>query len=322
MKISGFTFVRNATRLFFPIRESIESILPLVEEFIVLYSKGDEGDRTLEEIQKINSPKIRIIESDWDRDKYPHNTVYAHETDKAKDHCTGDWLFYLQSDEAVHENELEKIREACAYYLDDVEVEGLLFEFRHFWGDFDHYFKAHNWYPREIRIIRNKKEIHSWKDAQSFRVFDSFNYTFQDYLRRKGTRKLKVARIYCHIHHYGWVRPPRVMTQKTQTADPELGPRLKETEFDYGPLNKLKKYNGTHPKSIIPWIEKIFDWSDQLQYEGGRKKSRPMYKHERLKYRILSFLENNFLNGRQIGGFKNYEIIRNFESPNHSATRS
>lgn len=316
MKISGFTFVKNATKLYFPIKESIESILPVVDEFIVLYAEGDEDDNTLEEINKINSNKIKLVNSVWDKERFPHNTIYAHETDKAKDQCTGDWLFYLQSDEIVHERDLDRIKAACEYYHSDEEVEGLLFEFKHFWGDFNHFFKAHNWYPREIRIIRNRPEIHSWRDAQSFRIFDKHDGTFQDYLRKKNTRKLRVARIFCSIHHYGWVRPPRVMTRKTQRVDEDLGSKLVEEIFDYGPLNKLEVYNDGHPTVLQPWIEKIFDWEEDLQYNGKRKRNRPKYKHERLKYKILSYIENNFLGGRQIGGFKNYTIIREFDYKN------
>jgi glycosyltransferase involved in cell wall biosynthesis len=312
LKISGFTFVKNATKLFFPIKESIESILPIVDEFIVLVSEGDEDDFTKEEIGKINSDKIKLIPSRWDKENFRQNTVYAHETDKAMKHCSGDWLFYLQSDEIVHEKYLDQISRACAYYLDAREVEGFLFEYKHFWGDFNHYFQSHTWYPREIRIIRNRGDIHSWRDAQSFRIFRQFNGTSEDYLRKAGTRKLNVARINCEIYHYGWVRPPWVMTTKTKSVDPHLGAQLKDGYFDYGPLNKLELYSETHPNVLKPWIEKIFDWGEELQISGKRNKNRPPYKHERLKYRLLSLIENTLLGGNQIGGFKNYNIIRDF----------
>ena len=126
------------------------------------------------------------------------------------------------------------------------------------------------------------------------------------------TRKLRVARIFAEIYHYGWVRPPRVMTTKTRTVDPRLAKQLKADSFDYGPLNKLSLYNETHPEVLKPWINKIFDWEEDLQFHGKRKKDRRPYKHERLKYRILSFIEYTLLRGRQIGGFRNYEIIRNY----------
>ena len=53
MKISGFTFVRNATKLYLPVRESIISVLPLVDEFIIALGDCAHDDKTLEEIKKL-----------------------------------------------------------------------------------------------------------------------------------------------------------------------------------------------------------------------------------------------------------------------------
>jgi hypothetical protein len=64
MKICGFTFVRNAVKYDYPIIESITSILPIVEEFIVSVGNCDDG--TLQLIESINSPKIKIVHSIWD----------------------------------------------------------------------------------------------------------------------------------------------------------------------------------------------------------------------------------------------------------------
>jgi hypothetical protein len=47
MKISGFTMVRNAEKLYFPIKESILSVLPVVDEFIVALGDGDDNTRGL-----------------------------------------------------------------------------------------------------------------------------------------------------------------------------------------------------------------------------------------------------------------------------------
>lgn len=317
MKISGFTFVKNATKLYYPVKESILSILPIVDEFVVALGNSDPGDYTKEEILSIGSDKIRIIDTVWDLGAYPHNTIFAQQTDLAKEACTGDWLFYLQSDELVHEKHLDIIKNACEEHLTDEKIEGLLFEYRHFWGDYQHIHQAHNWYPREIRIIRNKPEIHSWKDAQSFRKFDQFNYSYQDYMKKEGSYKLKVARIFAWVHHYGWVRPPKLMSSKTRSSATTFwGKGKAENElksmpelFDYGPLQKLKTYKDSHPEVLDEWINK-FDWQDQLQYEGKRNSNRLIHKHEKLKYRLLSFLEYRLLGGRQIGGFKNYKITR------------
>ena len=101
--LSGFSFVRNATKLYYPVKQSILSVLNLVDEFVIALGDCDPDDRTREEIESIRSPKIRILETNWDLDKFPDGTEHAHQTDIAKQHCKGDWLFYIQSDEAVHE---------------------------------------------------------------------------------------------------------------------------------------------------------------------------------------------------------------------------
>ncbi len=315
MKISGFTFVKNATKLFIPVKESILSILPIVDEFIVAVGDNDADDRTMDEIESIGSQKIKIIHTTWDPKTYKKNTVFAQQTDIAKEKCTGDWLFYLQSDEVIHEDFLETIKNDCRKYLDKPEVDGFLFGYKHFWGDFRHYHVAHSWYPKEIRIIRNDPKVHSWRDAQSFRKFSVFGYSPEDYWKKEHSAKLHVVETKASVYHYGYVRPPEMMAYKDKSnnisffgADKVDQMKVWPETFDYGPLQKLKEYTGTQPKVLEEWVKK-FDWQGKLQY-AGKIRQRPLHKHERLKYRILSFVENTFLGGRKIGGFKNYIKIK------------
>ena len=316
MKISGFSMVKNADSLYYPIKEAIESILPLVDEFVLALGDCKEGDKTLEIINSIQSDKLKVIHTVWDLEKYPRGMENAHQTDLAKAACTGDWLFYLQADEVVHEKYLPAIRKRCEELLDDDSVEGLLFQYKHFWGDYDHYHISHGWYPNEIRIVRNRPDIHSWESAQSFRRIPGFDGV--NYRQQEGTHKLKVARVDAFIYHYGWVRPPHYMQNKKKALDTihKGASNVKElyrkaaNEFNYGPLGSLGKFKETHPAVMQSWIRK-FDWREKLNYtskieDTGRK----LHKHERLKYRILTFLEQNLLGGRQIGGFKNYHLLR------------
>ncbi len=318
MKISGFTFVRDATSLYYPVKGSIESVLPICDEFVVALGKGSPGDKTEEEIRSIGSDKIRIVHTEWDTGKYTNGTVYAQQTDIAKSYCTGDWLFYIQCDEAIHEKFLPEIRRHCESLLNHPEVEGLLFNYKHFWGDFDHYIVSHAWYPEEIRVIRNRPEIHSWRDAQSFRRIPDFDGI--SYQNKQGAYKLQVARIDAYIFHYGWVRPPRLMQRKRRTfstvykgvfsAQREFA--REEDMFDYGDLSKLAEFRDSHPAVMASWIGK-FDWQDQLY---PNRKALRKHKHEKLKYRVLTFLEQTLLNGTQIGGFKNYKVVSDLRSGN------
>ena len=102
MKISGFTIVRNAVKLDYPIVEAITSILPLCDEFVVAVGKSE--DSTLELIKQIPSGKIRIIETVWDDSLREGGRTFALETDKALQETSADsdWCFYIHADELLN----------------------------------------------------------------------------------------------------------------------------------------------------------------------------------------------------------------------------
>jgi len=314
MKISGFSMAKNATKLHYPIKEVILSILPLVDEFVMAIGKGDEGDKTREVVASIDSDKVKIIDTEWDIEAYPRGMEHAHQTDIAKEACSGDWVFYLQADEVVHEKYLPVIKAACEKYKDDLKVDGFLFQYLHFYGDYDHVNKNHIFYPREIRLVRNDPDIHSYVSAQSFRRIPDFDG--KSYRQIEGTHKLNVIEIDAYIYHYGWVRPPYHMEVKTKHIHTNHhGKKVAEQDFstrpeyyDYGNLHRLPKFEGTHPKVMQDLVEK-FDWADYLHYEKGYKPSRKLEKHERLKYQLLTWIEQNLLGGRHIFGYSNWNIL-------------
>jgi hypothetical protein len=318
MKISGFTMGKNALKLYYPMRQAVESILPLVDEFVVALGDSDEDDITRSEIEAIGSDKIRIVDTVWDIEKYPRGMEHAHQTDIAKELCTGDWLFYLQSDEVVHEKDLEPIRMRCEELLEDQEVEGLLFRYRHFWGDYEHMQDGHCWYRKEIRIVRNHPDIHSWESAQSFRKIPGFEGL--NYRQQAGTYKLKVADVDAEIFHYGWVRPPRVMQNKIKAFS--INHRGRESVakrevahhfdriFDYGNISKLSPYDGTHPAVMKPWMDG-YDWGKQLRFTGPAQ-SQNLFKakHDKPKYRVITWIEKNLLGGGRLGEFRNFVLLK------------
>jgi len=299
MRISGFSFARNTDKLGYPIAESIKSILPICDEFIIAIGKGDDGDRTHELVERINSPKITIIDTVWTDRETLKNGIYSQQTNIALGACKGDWCFYIQADEVLHEKHLDTIAKRCDILYNNKSVEGLLFGYRHFWGDYDHFQAGHAWYPFEIRIIRNHIGIASFGDAQSF---------------LRNNEKLHVAYANAFMYHYGYVRSPVLMHKRnveieTTYRGAEEAKKLYEKAgdfFDYGPLNKRWTFTETHPAVLHDRIQKM-DWKNLLTYSG---KDNTRYNHDRLKYRVLSFLENTFLHGKQIGGFKNYRLLK------------
>src|SRR5437016_1730363 len=105
MKVSGFTFCRNAVRYDYPVVESIRSI---------------------------RDAKIRIVESVWDETLRKDGLIYSQQTNIALARCTGDWAFYLQADEVIHEDDLPRIVDAMRTYHRKPEVRGLIFRYLHF----------------------------------------------------------------------------------------------------------------------------------------------------------------------------------------------
>ena len=317
MIISGFSMGKNALKLYYPMKQSVQSILPIVDEFIVMLGDSDADDNTRKEIESIGSAKIKIVTSVWDIKKYPQGMEHAHQTDLAKSLCKGDWLFYLQSDEVVHEDDLPLIKRRCADLLHDQEVEGLIFDYIHFWGDYDHFQNNHCWYRKEIRIIRNRSEIHSWESAQSFRRIPGFDGIH--YRQQENTYKLKVAGSGARIFHYGWVRPPELMNSKIKSFSlnhrgVKMVNEMEKKElftgyFDYGNISKIPRYAGTHPAVMKPWIAK-FNWKDKLRYSGVRRSLNKMpSKHDKLRYVLISWIEKTLLFGNRLGEFKNHILL-------------
>ena len=185
MKVAGFTIIKNAVINDFPILEAIRSILPVVDEMIVLI--GDSTDETIALIESIGDPKIKIHHSVWNKDLRKGGVVLADETNKAFQLIDDsfDWAFYIQGDEVVHEKYHPSILSACEKYKDDQEVEGLLFKYKHFYGTYDFVGDSRKWYAHEIRIIKNNKAISAYRDAQGFRL---------------GNKKLNVAAIDASIY--------------------------------------------------------------------------------------------------------------------------
>ncbi len=316
--ISGFSMGKNAMKLYYPMKQSVMSILPIVDEFIVVLGDSDEDDITRNEILSIGSDKIKIINTVWDIEKYPRGMEHAHQTDIAIEHCSGEWLFYLQSDEVIHEKFLPVIKKRCEELADDKNIEGLLFNYIHFWGDYEHHQDSHCWYRKEIRIVRNDPDIHSWESAQSFRRipdFDGLNYR-----RQEETYKLHVASVDAYVYHYGWVRPPRVMQNKIKafsanhrgkaSVEKQEKQKMFDKIFDYGNLSGLSKFKESHPEVMKEWISD-FHWKEQLRYRGPQRSLNPfLNKHDKFKYRIISWIEKNLLFGMRLGEFKNYILVR------------
>jgi glycosyltransferase involved in cell wall biosynthesis len=287
MKISGFSFVRNGILYGYPFIESIKSILPLCDEFIIAVGKSE--DDTLDQIQAIGSPKIKIIETIWDDSLRTGGRILAQQTDIALKQVSGDWAFYLQADEVVHERDLDTVRAAAMRHLNDTTVEGFLFGYRHFYGSYRYVGTSRRWYRREIRVVRNGVGVHSWGDAQGFRV---------------GNRKLCVKPVEATIYHYGWVKPARLQQQKQRTfnrlwhSDAWIEEHVKQVDaFEYSDGGKLALFDDIHPRVMQRRVQEE-DW----HFTYDERKVRLS-----IKDRILDWIERR--TGYRVAEYKNYELL-------------
>ena len=292
MKITGFTFIRNAVKNDYPIVEAISSILPLCDEFIIAH--GNSEDETENLIRNINSPKIKVINTVWDDAKKEGGRVFADETDKAFAAISPDtdWAFYIQGDECLHEMYLPVVRKAMEEYLHNKNVEGLLFKYLHFYASYDFIASSRRWYRNEIRVLKFNKDIHSYRDAQGF---------------RKSGKKIRVKPINAYIYHYGWVKPPKGLSNKVRNFnqfyinEPWAANEVPEDyEFDYGNAHRLLKFEGTHPAVMTNRVSKC-NWKFSVDPTTLKKKMST-------RYRLLQRIED--LTGWRVGEYKNYKKLR------------
>jgi glycosyltransferase involved in cell wall biosynthesis len=253
MQVSGFTILRNGVRYGYPFLESIQSILGLVDEFIV--NLGDSDDGTLQALQALGSPKVRVVHNKWNPEMFFGGRILAQQTNLALEQCTGDWCFYLQADEVVHEDDLEPIERAMRRYLHAERVEGLSFRYLHFRGAYN--VRDPLSYRRQVRIIRNAREIRSIHDACGF--------------ARHG-RNLHAADSRGRVFHYGYVKPPEIMLHKGEAfarlyeaaraeyalPHTEDADERKLAEWVFG-LKYCVPYNGPHPRVMRELIHRR-DW--------------------------------------------------------------
>jgi len=136
MKVVGFTIARNIVQADYPLKEALLSVLPLCDEMVI--AVGNSEDSTKAYLESMNNPKIRLFDTQWDDTKRVGGAVLADETNKALSEVPhdADWLIYIQADECLHEQYLPVVRKAMEQYLNDTEVDGLLFDYLHFYGNY------------------------------------------------------------------------------------------------------------------------------------------------------------------------------------------
>lgn len=272
MKVSGFTFIRNGGLLGYPYLESIRSVLPICDEFVV--ALGESDDDTLERIRDIGSDKIRILETRWNESMRDRGFVYAQQKMIAQYNCIGDWAFYLEGDEVLHEDDLETIRASMQRHLGNPEVEALVFDYHHFFGSPDWRAISPGWYRHAPRIIRNT--IRTWAPDGLFWVVMDAN---------KRGRYPKAALVGAPIYHYGHVRRISAMNEKLQRVGKYWGGSAGLFDAYRIDPQALASFIGSHPVVVREWLreeaETAYTPDPAHRLSGKEKKHRWMMNLER-----------------------------------------
>jgi hypothetical protein len=234
VKVSGFTIVRNAQILSYPFLESVRSALPLCDEFVI--GLGDSNDATealCEKLQAEAPGKVRFFKTVWKREGQSGGFQLKAQSDAALAQCQGRWCLYIQADEVLHEKDYPAIRTAMGRADSRPDIDGLVFEYRHFYGSYDYEIRGRNWYRREVRLFKNGRSIEAFRDAQGF---------------RKNGARLRVFEANARVFHYGYVRTPQSLGTKAAHMAQWWGnatavPEEVELKRHVG----LSRYKGNHP---------------------------------------------------------------------------
>jgi hypothetical protein len=286
VKVSGFTIVRNAIKLDFPVEPSIRSILPICDEVVVNVGRSD--DATLDLVRSIDDPRIRILETEWDMSR--GNSVLGIETQRAMRACVHPWGIYIQADEVLHERGADELAAAIQTYHGDARIEGLLVRYVHFYGGFDTIATHRRWYRREVRAVRLTPEldIRPYQGAQGFRVGPEL-------------RKIRARLTSAEMFHYGWARPGRALKEKRDLGRTMYPWRNADESLPLlAWIPGIRRFAGQHPAVAREWIEARRDDPERV--------IAPRSFHWRfLRYYISSAIER--LTGIRVFEFRNYKIV-------------
>lgn len=297
MKVSGFSIIRDGVRLGYPFEESIRSVLPLCDEFVIAVGKSDDG--TLERLQAMNEPKLRIINTVWNEHCRTHGYVVAQQKMVAQYNCTGDWAFYLESDEILHEDDIDRVRAALEFYLDDPEVEALVFDYYHFYGDPHHVNVFPSAYRKAARVIRNSLRTLA-PDGLYWAVIK--DTTWHGSRNKRRTRYPRAAALNIPIYHYGNCRDASLLKAKA-----EIGNQYWEKDaFDstYGEIDAaaVAPFEGRHPAIMASWLASQANPGFDLnrEHKPGRRER---------KHRLVYALEQRF--GWDLSK-RHFKIVRSY----------
>ena len=247
-KLCGTLFIRNGIEFDYCFKESIQCLLEFCDYVIVVDAGSDDG--TLEELQKIDSPILKIIslpKSDWENQHGKEKlNFFTNVAIQEADRLGFTWNFNLQSDEIVHEDSYAAIREAIQY-----DHESIMCTRVNLWkSPYLQLNVPHSRMPCSSQILRlAKTSCRSYGDAESLQA----NTCTFDYVEK------------IRIYHMGFVRKKEVMKSKIINMQENIFNVPHDIKLDmeevfnpdlwFNPEIDLKPITEKLPKIIEKWAQ-------------------------------------------------------------------
>jgi hypothetical protein len=289
--LSGFTIVRNAVVLDYPVVPAIRSLLDICDEVVVNVGRSDDATREL--VTAIGDPRVRVLDTVWDTSRA--GGTLATETDRAMRSCRGPWGIYIQADEVLHETGAAMLRDQVRACDGDAGVQGLLVDYVHFYGDVDTVATNRHWYRREVRAVRLGGAVRSYGDAQGFRAGPEH-------------ARVRARATGARMFHYGWARPPAALARKHaafkelfQESFATLERREAAPTLEWTP--GLCRFTGTHPQAAADWIAAQRAAAAGRQSPIAPRRLRP----SDLRFYVSDWIER--ATGARVFEHRNYELV-------------
>jgi len=251
MEISGFTIVRNAIKLKYPMRECLHALRAVSDEVVLGYDPYT-NDGTAELAQELSQElDLKLFESKWDMDNIKEGTELGIQTQLTMAQCSNDWALYAQMDEAFHQDDKDALHALIAR---DDDVTGFSFVRPYFWKDLHTIRK--DWSPQLVRLTRRGTHDYTTLDGHSC-------------ITQRG--RVELAKLW--LYHYSRIGEASDISYRVRNLDgfyheeENLISRDELPDYDWGTrqwdnYSKIEtpprvkgefvRYDGTHP---LPFAE-------------------------------------------------------------------
>ena len=159
-------------------------------------------------------------------------------------------------------------------HLADTQVEALVLDFYHFYGNSNSYLDSPGWYRSEARIIKSSVRSYA-PDGLFWLVLE----------KNKIGRYPRAKKVNAHCYHYGWVRSEYQMNLKSEKVQKYWG--KEPVKIDYSQIDQtiIKEFKGSHPSIMSNWLPKkkgLYSADKSYKLNKKQKKHRQIIKLEEL----------------------------------------